>query len=99
MNRSLLATCLLMLGFGPTPMLAAYSYYYSDDLTVLYAGNWAQNGTVSFTSSGLTASSTDGGSLISAIAVPDDTSDYEVMTTLNPTASGGTFVTYLRAST
>ncbi len=36
---------------------------------------------------------------ISKVSVPDGSSNYEVKTVLTPTQSGGTYVTYLRAST
>jgi hypothetical protein len=60
--------------------------------------NWTQNGTLTAGSGGLTSSNTNGGSLISKVSVPDGTSDYEVKTTLTLTQSGGTYVTYLRAT-
>ena len=78
---------------------AAYVYYYSDTLTTINASNWTQNGSVSATSSGLTATTGIGGSLISKVAVPDGSSQYEVKVTLALAASGGTYVSYLRAST
>ena len=68
-----------------------YVYYYTDPLTSINSSNWSQNGSVSATSSGLTATSTDGGALLSSVAVPDGTSDYEVKTTLALAGSGGTF--------
>lgn len=75
-----------------------YQYYYTDPLTSVNSSNWVQNGSVTATSTGLTATTSGGGSLISSIAVPDGTSDYEVKTTLTLATSGGTYVSYLRAS-
>ena len=77
---------------------AAYTYYYSDTFTSINTANWQQNGAVTATPSGLTATSANGGSLISKIAVPDGTSDYEVKTTLTLAASGGTYIQYVRAT-
>ena len=76
-----------------------YVPYFTDSLTSINTSNWYQNGTVSGTSGGLTATSTNGGSLISKVSAPGPvTTDYEVQMTLSFTASGGTYVTYLRAS-
>jgi hypothetical protein len=49
------------------------------------------NGSVTATGNGLTAPTTNGGSLISKLAVPDGASDYEVKSTLRLTATGGTY--------
>jgi len=76
----------------------AYSYYYSDNLTSIDTTKWYQNGAVTATSGGLTATTLNGGSLISKVAVPDGSNEYEVKTTLTLTASGGTYVHYLRAT-
>jgi hypothetical protein len=83
--------------FG-APTFGQFSYYYTDTLTSVNTSNWTQNGTLSAGSGGLTSSNSSGGSLISKISVPDGTSNYEVKTTLTLTSSGGTYVTYLRAS-
>jgi len=74
----------------PSSLFGAYTYYYSEPAA--NPANWTINGDSTFTSSG-------GGSQISSLPVPDGTSDYEVRTTLSIKASGGTFITYLRAST
>ena len=79
-------------------LFGAYTYYYTDSLTSINTTYWTQNGTLTAGSGGLTSSTTDGGSLISKVAVPDGSSNYEVNTTLTLTQSGGTYVTYLRAS-
>jgi RHS repeat-associated protein len=79
-------------------LLFAYSYYYTDSLTSINTSNWTENGTLTAGTGGLTSSATDGGSLISKVAVPDGTSNYEVKTTLTLTQSGGTYITYLHAS-
>lgn len=83
---------------GCVTLQAQYSYYYTDTLTSINASDWTQNGTLSAGSGGLTSSSSDGGSLISTVSVPDGTSDYDVYTTLNLPQSGGTYVIYLRGS-
>ena len=75
-----------------------YSYYYVDELTSINSANWTPNGGVTATSSGLTATSTNGGSLISKVTPPTG-NNYEVKTTLDLPASGGTYVSYLRATT
>ncbi|MGA2882186.1 MAG: hypothetical protein ABSG13_24810 [Bryobacteraceae bacterium] len=77
---------------------ATYTYYYTDSLTSINTTNWTQNGTLTAGSGGLTSSATNGGSLISKVAVPDGSSNYEVKTTLTLNGNGGTYVTYLRAS-
>ena len=79
-------------------LFGAYQYYYSDTLTTINTANWSQNGSVTATAGGLTATTANGGSLISKVSVPDGTSQYEVKTTLTLTTSGGTYITYLRAS-
>jgi len=83
----------------PGCLFATYSYYYTDPLTSINTANWYQNGSVAIASGGLTGSSANGGSLISKLAVPDGTSDYEVMSTLTLPASGGTYVQLVRATT
>ncbi|MEK7407925.1 MAG: hypothetical protein AAB225_22875, partial [Acidobacteriota bacterium] len=87
-----------LLLLGAAALFAAYQYYYSDTLTTINLTKWTQNGALTPTSGGLTAPSANGGSLISTVAVPDGTSEYEVKTTLTLTASGGVYVHYLRAS-
>ncbi len=81
-----------------SPGSTGYVYYYNDPLTSINPSNWIQNGSVTATSTGLTVPSSNEGSLISSVAVPDGTSDYEVKTTLAIPANGGTYVSYLRAS-
>src|SRR5712692_1077986 len=81
-----------------TPLLAVYTYYYSDTLTGINASNWTQNGVLSTSGSGLTSADGNGGSLISTVSVPDGSNDYEVRATVNLTASGGNYISYLRAS-
>jgi YD repeat-containing protein len=79
-------------------LLGTYPYYFTDTLSSINTSNWTENGTLTAGSGGLTSSNSNGGSLISKVAVPDGTSNYEVKTTLTLTQSGGTYVTYLRAS-
>lgn len=89
MNTANSVTANFQLGYFP---------YYSDPLTSV-SSNWTSNGTVSTGTSGLTSSDSNGGSLISTVAVPDGTSQYEVTATLALTQSGGTYVVYTRATT
>jgi hypothetical protein len=96
MRVSILAPLVLLAGGAAS---AAYVYYFSDTLTTINTTNWSQNGSVSATSGGLTATTSNGGSLISKLAVPDGSSQYEVKMTLTLAASGGTYVSYLRGST
>jgi hypothetical protein len=79
-------------------LLGTYTYYFTDSLTSINTSNWYQNGTLTAGTGGLTSSSSNGGSLISKVAVPDGSSNYEVKATLTLTQSGGNYVVYLRAS-
>jgi RHS repeat-associated protein len=85
-------------------VLVAQTTYYTDNLTSINTTYWTQNGVLTAGAGGLTSTNTgDGGSLISKIAVPDGTSDYEVRTTLNipnppPGPYDEEFYVYLRAS-
>ena len=79
-------------------LLAVYQYYYTDPLTSIDGSRWWQNGSLTADSSGLGAPTTNGGSLISKVAVPDGTSQYEVAATLRLTASGGAYSLYLRGT-
>jgi hypothetical protein len=85
---------LLVMAFS---LHAQYTYYYTDSLTSI-SGKWNQNGSVTASSSGLTATSTSGGSLIYSGTMPGPAGEYEVAMTLTLTASGGTYVSYLNAS-
>jgi hypothetical protein len=83
------------------PASAAYTYYYTDSLTTSLPANWYQNGTVQFGSSGFSTISSNAGdgTLISKVAVPDGTSEYEVKATLtNPGTYFGEFLFYLDAT-
>jgi hypothetical protein len=63
-----------------------------------HRANWTQNGVLSSGSSGVTSADSNGGWLISTAPVPDGSSAYEVKATLALTQSGGTCVSYMRAS-
>jgi len=90
----------LFLGFLAATTLVAYQDYYQDSLTSIDPTKWYQNGSLTPTAQGLTSTSVNGGSLISKIAVPDGTSDYQVFSSLTIGATGGgTYYQYLRAST
>jgi hypothetical protein len=83
--------------------LLAQSYYYTDTLTTINTTNWTENGTLTAGPGGLSSSTQSyGGSLISKIAVPDGTSDYEEKITLNlpgtPTNEGQEYYMYLHGS-
>ena len=82
-------------------LIGAYQYYFSSYLWWQDLANWYEDGSVVYTYYGITTNSGDGGSLISKVAVPDGTSDYEVMTALwfNSGTPGGNYAHYLRAST
>jgi RHS repeat-associated protein len=89
---------LLLLLAPLAPLFAVYQYYFSDIFTVSNSTNWTANGvTLTYNAPGLTTTDANGGSLISTTAVTN-LSEYEVSTTLNVAASGGTYVTYLGAS-
>jgi hypothetical protein len=75
-----------------------YLYYYTDPMTSINASAWTQNGTLTAGAGGLTSADANGGSLISRVAVPDGTSDYEVAMTLNLASSGGSYIAYVKAS-
>ena len=72
-----------------------YQYYYSDTLSSINTNNWYYNGTLSPGASGITTAGA--GSLISKVSSPTG-NDYEVKMTLALTATGGYYVSYLRAS-
>ncbi len=80
---------------GTTP---GYRHYYTSPLTSVDASAWYQNGVVTAAGASLTIPDSTGGSLISKIAVPDGTGDYEINTTLALKVSGGNYIQYLHAS-
>jgi len=96
MRKHLLASGLFL---AVVPAFAAFTPYYGPDaLTTINTANWNQNGSVTATSSGLTSSSSQGGSLISKITpIGPSTWQYEVDVTLALAATGGTFEIYLDA--
>ena len=78
---------------------ANYTYYLTDPLSSVSAGNWHQNGVVSFTSGvGLTSADTNGGSLISVRAVPTGHVNGEIDSVLAIGTTSGTIVHYHAAS-
>jgi RHS repeat-associated protein len=97
MNTRLLFL-LFVLFFRASSAQAAYQYYYTDTLTSINNTYWRLNGAVTAASQGLSATTVNGGSLISLVAVPDGSTQYEVNTTLTLAANGGTYVHYLAAS-
>jgi hypothetical protein len=81
-----------------TPALfAQYTYDYVDALTSINGAKWTQAGSISASSTGATATSTNGGSVIYTPAIPGATGGYEVKSSLTLATSGGTYVQYLRA--
>ncbi|HXJ39105.1 MAG TPA: hypothetical protein VNH18_07490, partial [Bryobacteraceae bacterium] len=81
-------------------VFGGYTYYYTDALTSINGTNWTQNGSLTATSGGLTSTTANGGSLIYIPVQQINPNGYEVKTTLtlSSTAGGGTYVTYLRAT-
>lgn len=73
-----------------------YSLYHAETFTGITAANWRQNGTLSASPAGLVSTGT--GSLLSLVPSGDGSSEYEVLTKLKLTVSGGTYTTYIRAS-
>lgn len=96
MRRILIASPFFLLAAS---VFGAFTPYYTDPLTSINTTNWGQNGTLTASSSGLTSSNANGGSLISKITPPVSSYEYEADITLALTASGGTFDVYLDAST
>ena len=90
---------LLLLAFITTTQAQSLTQYYAENFTTsgLNAGAWHPiNGALWATASGLTHPAH--GSIISSLAVPDGTSEYEVRTTYKLLQSGGSYITYLRAT-
>ncbi|HLG96066.1 MAG TPA: fibronectin type III domain-containing protein [Bryobacteraceae bacterium] len=75
-----------------------YQYYFSAKLASLSADDWAVRGDASANDSGFTSPSPNGAALISRVAVPDGSSDYEVRASLNLKQSGGVYTIYLHGS-
>ena len=75
-----------------------YRYYFSDKLATLSADNWTVRGEASSMNGGLSSSSANGAAMLSRLAVPDGSSEYEVRATLNLKQSGGVYTVYLHAS-
>src|SRR5579862_4810787 len=83
------------------PASGAYQYYYGPDpLTSINTTDWGQNGTVTATSTGLTSTTGNGGSLISKLTPMGNPNAYEVEIALTLGGSGyvGTFDVYVDAS-
>ena len=81
---------------------AGYVDYYTDSFhsfPPILPAEWTSNGAISAGSFGLTATSPQGGSLISKrTAAPGNANYYEVNTLVSLQASGGTYIQYLRAT-
>ena len=74
-----------------------YRYYLSDKLSSLSTDNWAIKGDAN-AADGFTSASANGAALLSKVAVPDGSSEYEVRASLSLKASGGVYTIYLHAS-
>ncbi len=75
-----------------------YRYYFSGKLSNASTDNWNISGDAASADAGLTSASATGAALLSRLAVPDGSSDYEVRETLNLKQSGGIYTIYLHAS-
>ena len=75
-----------------------YNYYLSNVLPSFKPEDWIVAGDANITSDGLTSASPRGAALVSRVAVPDGTSEYEVRAALNLKESGGVYSIYLEAS-
>jgi hypothetical protein len=75
-----------------------YRYYLSDKLSAPSADKWASQGDAGASPEGLTSASASGTALISRVAVPDGSSEYEVRASLSLKESGGVYSLYLHAS-
>ena len=75
-----------------------YRYYFSDKLAALSSDNWSIKGDAANAGDGLTSASASGAALLSRVAVPDGSSEYEVRAALNLKQSGGVYTIYLHAS-
>ena len=80
------------------PSWAGYQYYFSDSLKLMDSVRWNASGVLAPGVAGLTASDSNGGSLISRLPIPDGSSDAEVAITLTLTTSGGTYTGFLQSS-
>lgn len=79
-------------------LMAAYSPYLTDAFTTINLTNWYQNGTLTATAGGLVVSGSSTASLISKVTIPDGTSDGQNEMILTLAASGGVYISYLRAN-
>jgi hypothetical protein len=75
-----------------------YRYYFSDHLAAISTDSWSVKGDASSVGGGLTSASASGAALLSRVAVPDGSSEYEVRAALNLKQSGGVYTVYLHAS-
>ena len=81
------------------PAFAGYTYDYANLLNPYNSSNWSLTGSGSPSNNFYTSSASNGSSVLfgPTIQTPP-TNSYEVRTTLTLTASGGHYITYLRAS-
>ncbi len=90
MRRIVLAAMVAM------PLLAVYTYLYTDTFATIDGSKWATNGTVASGTDGLTSTAANGGSVIYTAGLAGPV--YEAKATMKITASGGTFVIYSNAT-
>ena len=75
-----------------------YNYYFNDTLATYKQDSWLVSGDANVTADGLTSASSGGAALISRVATPDGSSQYEVRALLDLKESGGVYTIYLHAS-
>ena len=89
---------ILSLLLAPVTLSAAYTYWLTDYFGTLNTTTWEVNGSPTGGATGFHRSTTPDGSAILKSGVPGGSSNYEVRTQLTLAASGGSYITYLRAS-
>ena len=92
------ARWLLALAVCLAPAFATYSYDYPILLNPYVSTQWTSNGTNSVSTNMYTSSATNGGSLIFTPTLPSPSTCYDVSYTMALNASGGNYITYLRAT-
>ncbi|HTS46968.1 MAG TPA: RHS repeat-associated core domain-containing protein [Bryobacteraceae bacterium] len=80
------------------PAFAGYTYDYPNLLNPYNSSNWSLTGSPSPSNNFYTSSTSNGSSVLFGPGLPSPSNSYEVRTTLTLTASGGHYITYLRAS-
>ncbi|MEZ5356661.1 MAG: hypothetical protein R2762_28830, partial [Bryobacteraceae bacterium] len=87
------------LGLVALPSWALYTYVFTDSFsTSINTTNWTINGSITTSSGLLRTPGTSGSGSIIGKTMPGGDNEYEVRTRLTLPVSGGTFITYFRAS-